>query len=423
MIIVDVKGGLGNQLFHYSIAKALALTKNTDFMLNIDSYKGEDAKLFDHVEFKLNHFNIGDYKTITTDEINKLYDVDVIIEPLSSTNFVDYIDFSNINKDMRLIGFWQDERYFKRYENIIKNDLKVVTPPNKKNRMMLSEINETNSVCLSFRRGEYLDSYYLSHFGMCTETYYKNAINFMSKRVENPVFYIFSDDVEWIEDNVKLDFPTIPVNINGIGNEHEELRLMNHCDHFILANSSFSWWGAWLSKNKHKQIFAPKPWFNSYTKENILCKNWIHLKCDRSDLFDKSSKKIFEFSNDFDLKELQFQNMEKNIDGWGYELKTIDSTSNFKFKFDNDLLLDNDEYIIQFNIFSKKDGLFKIDYGETRQIILGYSKGDSVKYLHIKDIKLNDLVINISDDSLIIRNIAIKSVNSDFTLIYDDSCG
>lgn len=419
MIFVDVKGGLGNQLFHYAIAKALALDKNTDFMLNLDSYKGEDAKLFDHVEFKLNHFNIGDYKTITADEINKFDDVDIVIEPLSSTNFVDYIDFSKFNKNMRLIGFWQDERYFKRYEYIIKNDLKVTTPPNKKNRKILSEINETNSVCLSFRRGEYLNPYYLSHFGMCTEDYYKNAIDFMSKRVANPVFYIFSDDMDWIVDNVKLDFPTIPVDINGIGDEHEELRLMNNCNHFILANSSFSWWGAWLSENKNKQVFAPKPWFNSFTKENILCRSWIHLKCDRSDLFNKSNVKLFEFTDDSDLKSLQVHNMKKNINGCGFELMTIDSTANFKFKFNSSSILNNNECVIQFHIFSENKGLLKINYGESRQIILGYSKGVSIKYLHLKGIKLNDLLINISDDSLIIRNIIIKAVKSDFTLIHN----
>ena len=179
---------------------------------------------------------------------------------------------------------------------------------------MLNEINETNSVCVSFRRGEYLNPYYISHFGLCTQEYYEHAINFMGKYVENPVFYIFSDDKEWIEDNVNLDFPTVPITINGVGKEYEELRLMNNCNHFILANSSFSWWGAWLSDYKYKRVFAPKPWFNSFTKENILCKSWIHLKCDRSDLFNKSNKILFELLGEHDLKMLQFHNIEKKLE-------------------------------------------------------------------------------------------------------------
>lgn len=417
MICIDIKGGLGNQLFQYAVGKSLAITKNTDFMLNLDSYNGKDAQLFDHVEFKLNNFNIGNYKTITVDEIKKINDVENIIEPLSSTNFVKLIDFNKFNGNLRLIGFWQDERYFKKYENIIKNDLKVITNPDKKNQKLINEINDTNSVCLSFRRGEYLNQYYISHFGMCTEEYYKQAIDFISKRVENPVFYVFSDDMEWITDNVKLDFPTVPVNINGIGKEHEELRLMYTCNHFILANSSFSWWGAWLSENKYKQVFAPKPWFNSLTKEGILCKNWIHLKCDRSDIFNKSDKKLFELIDESDLNKLECHNLDKKIEKWKISLDSTDSNANFKFKFDNSAILDNNEFVIEFQLFSKNDGLLKIDYGDAKQIVLGYLKGFSKKYLHLKDLRLNDLVFNISDNSLMIKNIIIKSVNSDFSLV------
>lgn len=414
---MDVKGGLGNQLFQYATVKSLALSKNTDFMLNLDSYKGEDAKLFDHVEFKLNHFNIGDYKTISADEINKFNDVKIAVEPLSSTNFVDYINFDNFSGNIRLIGFWQDERYFKQHEHIIKNDLKITTRPNKKNQKMLGEINETNSVCLSFRRGEYLDSYYIAQFGMCTEEYYKKAIKFISKRVENPVFYVFSDDMDWIMDNVKLDFPTVPININGIGKEYEELRLMTNCNHFILANSSFSWWGAWLSDYKEKNVFAPKPWFNSFTKENILCRNWIHLKCNRSDLFNKSDVKLFELNNKGDLNNLKYYNVNETLGNHGIELMVSDSIARLKFDFNNQTLLNYDEYIIEFQLFSEKKGLFKIDFGDTKQIVLGYPEGFSMRYLHLRNIDLNELVINMSDDSLIIKNIIIKSAISDFNLI------
>ena len=290
MIFVDIMGGLGNQLFQYATAKSLAIDKNSTFLMNLEDYSREDAKNVDHVEFKLNHFNVDFNKQITESEINTEYEgIKKIIEPLSSDNFAKFINLNNYSGNIYLKGYWQNENYFKHNESIIRDDLKVMTPPNIKNRKMLNEINESNSVCLSFRRGEYLDPYFIAQFGMCTEEYYKNAINFISKRVSNPTFFIFSDDVEWIEDNVKLDFPTIPVNFNGVGFEHEELRLMYSCKHFILANSSFSWWGAWLSNHKNKNVFAPNPWFNSYTKQSILCPEWIQLRCDRSDLFKKSA--------------------------------------------------------------------------------------------------------------------------------------
>ena len=417
MIFVDIMGGLGNQLFQYATARSLAIDKNSTFLMNLEDYSREDAKNVDHVEFKLNHFNVDFNKQITESEMNNEYDnIKKIIEPLSSDNFAKFINLNSYSGNIYLKGYWQNENYFKHNELIIRDDLKVKTPPNTKNRKMLNEIKESNSVCLSFRRGEYLDPYFIAQFGMCTEEYYKNAINFISKRVSNPTFFIFSDDVRWIEDNVKLDFPTIPVNFNGVGFEHEELRLMYSCKHFILANSSFSWWGAWLSNYKNKIVFAPNPWFNSYTKQSILCPEWIQLRCDRSDLFKKSKSKIYELVDKNDLKLLSYEGMEKTIGNFGISLETISDNSTLKFSNIISEDYDSNEVIIELKLFSKKRGLIKIDYGIGRNIVLGYRRGHSTRYLHLVGIDLKKLFFTISDNSLVIENISIKSVDSDFNL-------
>ena len=416
MIFVDIMGGIGNQLFQYAAAKSLAIDKNSTFLMNLDDYSREDAQKVDHVEFKLNHFNVDSSKQITEDEINAYGDVKTIIEPLSSDNFAKFININEHSGNIHLKGYWQNENYFKHNESIIRNELTVKTPPNTKNQKMLNEIDESNSVCLSFRRGEYLDPYFIAQFGICTEEYYKNAINFISKRVSNPTFFIFSDDVEWIEDNVKLNYPTIPVNFNGVGFEYEELRLMYSCKHFILANSSFSWWGAWLSNNKNKNVFAPNPWFNSYTKQSILCPDWIQLRCDRSDLFNKSESKIYELVNENDLKLLNYEGMRRSIGNLGISLENTSDNSILKFlniPFDD---CDSNEFLIELKLFSKKRGLIKVDYGIGRNVVLGYRKGHSIRYLHLVDIDLKKVIFNISDNSLIIENISIKSVNSDFNL-------
>ena len=251
---------------------------------------------------------------------------------------------------------------------------------------------------------------------MCTEDYYKNAINFIINKVKNPVFFTFSDDGEWIENNIDLNFPTVPVNINGVEEAHEELRLMMSCKHFIIANSTFSWWGAWLSNNPNKYVIAPTPWFNTFTKQYSLCPNWIHLKCDRSDLFNKSNFKIFELVSDEDLKKIDFEGFFKSIGKFGISLISNDVDSKIRFLFDEKCVNSLNEVIIEFKLFSNKKSLIKINYGKSGNIALGYNKGYSKKYLHLSGINLNDLVLNINDDSLIIENITIKAVDSRFKL-------
>lgn len=420
MIITDIMGGLGNQLFQYATVKSLSLDKNVDFLLNLSYYNHKDAKDIAHVEFKLNHFNIDlNEKIIDLNSTDEYSNIKEVVEPLSSDNFANFMDLSKFSDDFRLRGYWQDENYFKHNKDIIKNDLKITTPPNKKNQKLIDEITSVNGVCMSFRRGEYLDPYFIAQFGMCTENYYKKAINFISKKVDNPVFFIFSDDIEWIDENVKLDFPTVPVNINGLNEEHEELRLMTLCNHYIMANSSFSWWGAWLSHNKDKVVFAPTPWFNSFTKQNILCQDWIHLKCDRSDLFKKSEKKIFELIRDDDFRNIVCEGIDTKIGRYGISLFMLNKIAFIKFNFNNlKEVKDKKEYIIEFKLYSENKGLIKIDYGEKRKIILGYRKGYTSKYLHLLDIDLNNLNLEINDIHLIIENITIKEVNSEFNLIF-----
>ena len=191
---------------------------------------------------------------------------------------------------------------------------------------------------------------------------------------------------------------------------------MMACKHFIIANSTFSWWGAWLSNNLHKYVIAPTPWFNTFTKQGVLCPDWIHLKCDRNDLFNKSNFKVFELVSDEDLKKIDFEGFFKSIGEFGISLISNDENSKIRFLFDEKLGNNLIEYIIEFKLFSNKKSLIKINYGQPSNIVLGYNKGYSKKYLHLSRINLNDLILNINDDSLIIENITIKSVDSRFKL-------
>lgn len=407
MIFVDIMGDLGDQLFQYATARSLAIDKNTDFLMNIDN---SDAKSKNSFNFKLNHFNVDCNKQISENEINE----NNLQKVIGSDKFIDLNKFS---ESIYLKGYWENEKYFKHNKLTIRNDLSVITPPNKKNRKMLDEINGTESVCLSFRHNECSDSYFLAEFGMCTEEYYKNAINFLTKKIKNPTFYILCDDIEWMEDNVKLDFPVAYVNFNDVGEEYEELRLMYSCQHFILTNNNLSWWGAWLSDYKNKIIFAPTPWFNNFKKQSILCPDWIQLRCDRSDLFKKSNQKIFGLVTNVDLNKIVYKDFKINIGKWGISIQSISDNSYFKLKLGEYFKSVGNEFVIELKLFSKNDNLIKIDYGEDRKIVLGYRKGYSVKYIHLKFIDLNNLIFEINDDALVIEDFTIKSVDSNFNLL------
>jgi hypothetical protein len=114
--------------------------------------------------------------------------------------------------------------------------------------------------------------------GLCPISYYQNAINYISAQVEQPYFFIFSDDMGWAKENLKMDLPCIYIDHNHGAESYNDMRLMSLCQHHIIANSSFSWWGAWLNASSNKIVIAPKKWFaNNNNVKDLLPIDWITL--------------------------------------------------------------------------------------------------------------------------------------------------
>jgi hypothetical protein len=177
-----------------------------------------------------------------------------------------------------LDGYWQSEEYFKNIRDIILEDLTLLSNPDKENKKMLKRINNSNSVCLHVRRDDYVSNPLLQKFhGNLTPEYYNKAINSICDRIIDPEFYIFSDEPEWCKRNIITNRPHTYVDINGPDKAPEDLQLMSACKHFIIANSSFSWWAAWLSENKKKIIIAPKRWYRKKDEGDIVPKRWIRI--------------------------------------------------------------------------------------------------------------------------------------------------
>jgi hypothetical protein len=193
--------------------------------------------------------------------LGKYYKRSCIIEPPKKYWVFDpNLLTESLKASVYLIGYWQTEKYFTSIENIIRNDFIFKDAPDEVNKKMLAEINSSNSVCIHFRYGDNATPKARKH-GVLPLSYYHKAIEDLIKTIKSPHFYVFSDDPEWAKENLCLDFPSTFVSHNCDEKNYEDLRLMSHCKHHIIGNSTFSWWGAWLGKKSGQLVYAPKRYF------------------------------------------------------------------------------------------------------------------------------------------------------------------
>jgi len=286
MIITKLMGGLGNQMFQYAAGRALSDTYNTSLKLDISYYEKED--IFKR-SFILDKFNIiGNIATVDDKQkfINKnyLYKLAEKLKPsfkrkiIIEKPFEYYRDFEKIGDDAYLDGYWQSEKYFKHIESIIRNEF-TLKNISKAVKEIIFDIEKNNTVSIHTRRADYVTLKNVNErYGICSIEYYQAAINNISEQINSPNYYIFSDDVAWVKENLKLKGPMTVVSEDGF-NDYEEIIIMSKCKYNIIANSSFSWWGAWLNENSNKIVIAPKKWLSTdeFDVSYMLPNNWIKL--------------------------------------------------------------------------------------------------------------------------------------------------
>ena len=275
MIIIKIKGGLGNQMFQYAIAKAFSLETKKPFKIDISIF--EWYKLH---KYGLHHFNIVPKFYIPeskwTIKLKKLFKKVVFYnEDHHSFNYNPKLIETN-SDILFLEGYYQSQKYFHKYENEIRSDFEILTPLKQQTSKMVSFMKTVNAVSIHFRRGDYVGN--AVHETDKTE-YYKAAIQLIESEVNNPVYFLFSDDIPWVKENFTTNFETHYVDFNDASTNFEDLKLMSSCKHNIMANSSFSWWGAWLNNNPNKTVIAPKLWFNDskINTSDIIPETWITL--------------------------------------------------------------------------------------------------------------------------------------------------
>ncbi|MBA7625211.1 O-antigen biosynthesis glycosyltransferase WbnK [subsurface metagenome] len=289
MIIVKLKGGLGNQLFQYAAGRRLAEVHKTILKMDTTAYYYGGPR-----QYELNHFNIRENVAVTA-EIEKLIrlkqsKVQRFLHglfhnhPKRPPTYIcnNHSDFNpevlNLPDNIYLEGYWCSEKYFIDIADIIRKEFTVKTPQTGKNKELAELINLAESVSIHIRRGDYIeDQKAKQSHDICTLDYYYNCIEHVTSELTKPHFFIFSDNPLWCKNNLQLLQPATFVGHNGPSQSYEDLRLMSQCRHNIIANSTFSWWGAWLNPNKDKLVLAPRKWLARKDKnsKDIIPSQWI----------------------------------------------------------------------------------------------------------------------------------------------------
>ena len=296
MIVVQLTGGLGNQMFQYAFGKYISVQNNTTLVLDTSYLQSKlpFKKWATPMQYELYIFNIK--ATIASNIISSnflLYPFAkaeyLIRTKLNESKYQVMLEnefrynavFLETKDNSYIQGNFQSEKYFNQIENEIRNDFTFKNILNAINTKWKTQIENCNAVSVHIRRGDYISiNRNAQKFIAIPLEYYQNAIKIISDRVACPEFFIFSDDIAWVKKNLRTDVPVHFINNNSTAETANiDMQLMSLCKHNIIANSTFSWWAAWLNKHPEKIVIAPENWFvdKSLNSSDIIPSSWIKL--------------------------------------------------------------------------------------------------------------------------------------------------
>lgn len=293
MATAVLRGGLGNQLFQYAVGRVLSNRTSSNLHLETSLLTQPSNPNLTPRTFQLSKFNIRGSTTHRSIKTNsslrlrlKLFS---LLSPIApelaaqvcnvhrdhhSQRFAPYV--LDLPGDVLLFGHYQSEKYFRDFRDTLLTELSVQQKPSSKNRTWMEKIETSNSLGVHVRRGDYVPQGW-----NLPAVYYHRAIREARSRLENVNLFFFSDDIEWVREHTQRmlpdTFPTSQVQYVDCNDQeaHEDLRLMRSCDHNIIANSTFSWWGAWLNQHDEKLVFAPAYWIRDRVENlDIIPKRW-----------------------------------------------------------------------------------------------------------------------------------------------------
>lgn len=293
MVIVHLKGGLGNQMFQYAAGRALALRRGEPLLLNTHSFPLYDGRSYVLDRYctvgelaparavrRLTRQGYGRYTDALLRKAERLLGKPPAVVRERRPFQYDPQLFADLPTDVYLEGYWQNERYFQDISGTIRRELTLRALPEGKNAQLLAAIEGCTAVSLHVRRGDYVvNKAALAFHGVCSPDYYRRAIETIAQHIVSPHFFVFSDDIAWVKENLAIPQSVTFVAHNGPAAAHEDLRLLQACKHHIIANSTFSWWGAWLSEWPDKLVIAPRRWLNDlrHDTSDLIPAGWLRL--------------------------------------------------------------------------------------------------------------------------------------------------
>jgi hypothetical protein len=283
-------GGLGNQLFQYAFGRQMSQRLGVPLHLDLRSYgeivPGQTVRSYELAVYPI-RAEIAQPEQLPplkqtrpgkllNELAAKLGLRMSVVERLPPGYRADV----PLRRNALYVGYWQSANYFAELAAELRKELTPLAEPNAANAAYAAKIAAGNAVSLHVRRGDYASVAHTNQtHGLAPLDYYREAIRVMRERIESPVFFVFSDDLAWCRENLPLGESAVFVEGNGGAMAYEDLRLMSQCRHHVIANSSFSWWGAWLNPSPAKIVIAPARWFAdaSIDTTGMVPTEWLRL--------------------------------------------------------------------------------------------------------------------------------------------------
>ena len=291
MIIIQLMGGLGNQMFQYALGRRLAQERNTSLKLDLAWFQTQTERSFQLDTFRIcaEIASFHDRELLTRANWSGLrgriyrafqrrlpyYFRRIVKERdpfLFDSNIID-----KVSRNAYLIGYWQTEKYFHTIASLLHKELMLGEQFSAACQAWEGKIRAPHSISLHVRHGDYLNNN--QFYEICSLEFYDKAINHMRRLFPGSTLFVFSDDMDWARQNLNNYVPIEFVEINNKNKDQEELLLMSMCHHHIIANSTYGWWGAWLGNELDKVVITPQKWFTdpNWHTTDLIPENWIKL--------------------------------------------------------------------------------------------------------------------------------------------------
>ena len=286
MIIVNLKGGLWNQMFQYALGRKLALKNDDTLKLCVAGLDRANEVGDIYRPFSLGRFNVVRDIASETETRALKYPYGIL------SKVWQYFSFKVLRRthtgfepamlqrrgDIFLDGYWQSPNYFADIRDTLLQDFTLAEPLTGYAKETATQMQTTTSVSIHIRRGDYVKNPHVQQeFGICSQQYYQTAIAEVTERHPDATFFVFSDDIDWVKTSLNLGERAVYVSDPEL-TDTTELYLMSQCKHNIIANSTFSWWAAWLNQHPDKLVIAPTPWFDrSWYDPSLIPDSWLQL--------------------------------------------------------------------------------------------------------------------------------------------------